>query len=177
MNANGTYTVEGSIEQSLELATEDQLTANLEIVAPEPCRVTFMEEETNEAGEVKLVSRLAIIRTYVPIFLFHEMLRDRQRVLKEVRKKKLEILRSEDNDGTDEVKEILAEEAKEVEQSTMIDWLTRQVLNVWKLTEKNMTPQRFERGLTFEQIQGLFSRFFGDLMQSKRSRDKLRGLG
>jgi len=172
MNANGAYIVEGNIESSLELATEDQLTANLEIVAPEPARVTFMEEENGE-----LVSRLAVIRTYVPIFLFHEMLRDRQRVLKEVRKKKLEILRSPDNDGSDEVKEILMEEAKEVEQSIMMDWLTRQVLNVWKLTEKDMTPERFERGLVFEQIQGLFNRFFGDLMQSKRNRDKLKGLG
>jgi len=98
-------------------------------------------------------------------------------VLKEVRKKKLEILRSPDNDGSDEVKEILMEEAKEVEQSIMMDWLTRQVLNVWKLTEKDMTPERFERGLVFEQIQGLFNRFFGDLMQSKRNRDKLKGLG
>jgi hypothetical protein len=174
---NGAYTVEGSIENSLELATEDQLTTNLEIVAPEPVRVTFMEEQKDEHGEPQLVPRIALIRTYVPIFAFHEMLRDRQKLLKEVRRKKLEILRSPDNDGTEEIKEILMEEAKEVEQSIMMDWLTRQVLNVWKLTEKDMTIERFELGVEFEQVEVLFNRFFGGLMRSKRYKDKLRQQG
>jgi hypothetical protein len=163
---NHTAIVEGSIEYALE----DQLTANLEIVAPPPAKVTFMEEGPN--GED--VPRIADIKTYVPMYLFHEMLRDRQRILKEVRKKKLEILKSPDNDGTDEVKEILMEEIKEVEQEIQTGWLERQVLNIWKRTEHDMTYERLVRGLNFEQIQGLFNLFFAGLIKSKQAKDKLR---
>jgi len=158
------------VEGSVEYALDDQLEANLEIVAPTPIRVTFMEE--SEDGGLK--PRTALIRTYVAMYDFHGMLRSRQKVLKEVRRKKLEILRSPDNDGTDEVKEMLTEEAKEIEQDIMTEWLEHQVLSVWQRTEKDMVYDRFVRGLQFEQIEGLFNRFFGGLIKSKRAKDKLR---
>jgi hypothetical protein len=167
-NTNGTAVVE--VEGSVEYAMEEQLTANLEIVAPAPARVTFMEEGPD--GEEQ--PRVAEIRTYVPVFVFNEMLRDRQRILKDIRRKKLAILRSEENDGTDEVKEMLEVEAKELEQSVMGEWVQEQVFKVWKRTEKDMSLKRFQCGLDFEQIQGLFTRFFGGLMRSKQAKDKLR---
>jgi hypothetical protein len=167
--SNNTAVVEGSIEYAME----DQLTANLEIAVPLPIRVTFMEEGPN--GEEQ--PRIAEIRTYVPMFVFHEMLRDRQRILKEVRRKKIEILRSEGNDGTPEIKEMLAEEAKELEQEMMTEWLENQVLNVWKRTEKDMTYDRLVRGVDFDQMQGLFNRFFAGLIKSKQAREKLKQQG
>jgi hypothetical protein len=161
------------VEGSVEYALEDQLEANLEIVAPAPVKVTFMEED----GDGNDVPRIAEIRTYVPVFIFNEMLRDRQRILKDVRRKKLAIMRSEENDGTPEVLEMLQEEAKELEQSIMGEWVQGQVLKVWQRTEKNMTLEKFQRGLNFEQIQGLFTRFFAGLMRSKQAKDKLRQQG
>lgn len=169
--SNSTAVVE--IEGSVEYALEDQLEANLEIVAPAPVKVTFMEEGPD--GED--IPRTAEIRTYVPVFIFNEMLRDRQRVIKDVRRKKLAIMRSEENDGTPEVVEMLQEEAKELEQSVMGEWVQGQVLRVWQRTEKNMTLEKFQRGLSFEQVQGLFTRFFAGLMQSKQAKDKLRQQG
>jgi len=171
---NHSYTSNTAIvEGSIEYALDDQLTANLEIVAPAPIRVTFMEEGPN--GED--VPRTAEIRTYVPMFVFHEMLRDRQRILKEVRRKKIEILRSPDNDGTPEIKAMFEEEAKELEQDMMTEWLELQVLSVWRRTEKDMTYDRLVRGLDFEQMQGLFNRFFAGLIRSKQARDKLKQQG
>lgn len=169
--SNSTAVVE--IEGSVEYALEDQLEANLEIVAPAPIKVTFMEEGPD--GED--VPRTAEIRTYVPVFIFNEMLRDRQRILKDVRRKKLAIMRSEENDGSPEVLEMLQEEAKELEQSIMGEWVQGQVLRVWQRTEKEMTLDKFQRGLNFEQIQGLFTRFFAGLMRSKQAKDKLRQQG
>lgn len=170
-HASNTAIVE--VEGSIEYALDDQLEANLEIVAPAPIRVSFMEEGPN--GED--VQRIAEIRTYVPVFIFNEMLRDRQRILKDVRRKKLAIMRSEENDGTPEVIEMLQEEAKELEQSIMGEWVQGQVLRVWQRTEKEMTLDKFQRGLNFEQIQGLFTRFFAGLMRSKQAKDKLRQQG
>lgn len=167
--SKGTAVVEGSIEYAMD----DQLEANLEIVAPAPVRVTFMEEGPD--GEEQ--PRLAEIRTYVPVFIFNEMLRDRQRVLKDVRRKKLAITRSEENDGTPEVIEMLQEEAKELEQAIMGEWVQEQVLKVWKRTEKNMTFEKFTHGLQLDQVQELFTRFFGGLMRSKQAKDKLRQQG
>lgn len=161
------------IEGSVEYALDDQLEANLEIVAPAPVKVTFMEED--EDGND--VPRIAEIRTYVPVFIFNEMLRDRQRILKDVRRKKLAIMRSEENDGTPEVIEMLQEETKELEQSVMGEWVQGQVLRVWQRTEKEMTLEKFQRGLSFEQVQGLFTRFFAGLMRSKQAKDKLRQQG
>lgn len=170
-HASNTAIVE--VEGSIEYALDDQLEANLEIVAPAPIRVSFMEEGPN--GED--VQRIAEIRTYVPVFIFNEMLRDRQRILKDVRRKKLAIMRSEENDGSPEVLEMLQEEAKELEQSIMGEWVQGQVLRVWQRTEKEMTLDKFQRGLNFEQIQGLFTRFFAGLMRSKQAKDKLRQQG
>jgi hypothetical protein len=171
MNNHSTAVVE--VEGSVEYALDDQLESNLEIVAPTPARVTFMEEDADGND----VPRIAEIKTYVPVFIFNEMLRDRQRMIKDVRRKKLAILRSEENDGSPEVKEMLQEEAKELEQSMMGEWVQEQVFKVWKRTEKNMTLDAFQRGLNFEQIQELFTRFFGGLMRSKQVKDKLRQQG
>jgi hypothetical protein len=169
MNNHSTAVVEGSVEYALD----DQLEANLEIVAPAPIRVTFMEEGPDGDD----VPRLAEIKAYVPVHIFNEMLGSRQRMLKDVRRKKLEILRSPENDGTDEVKEMLQEEAKEAEQAVVNEWVQRQVLTCWQRTEKDMTFERFARGLTLDQIKGLFTRFFGDLTRSKQFKDKLRQQG
>lgn len=74
--------------------------------------------------------RHANIRTKVPMRVFNKMLMAHDQMMKES-----------------------AAEKK-------IDWMTEQVLAVWKVTEPNMTKDELIDGLEFEQISGLFSRFF-----------------
>lgn len=166
---NGLTVVEGELE-----GIDEELTNNLLIVAPEPVKVTFMEEGTGDAGEVVLKPTIKVIRSYVPMSIFHQMLISRQKVMKEIRKRKLEIWRSPENDGSPEVKEILAEEVKEVEQEIMYGWIVEQILSVWKLTDKEMTFERLEGGLQHSQGEELFNRFFASMIKSKRASDRLR---
>lgn len=55
-------------------------------------------------------------------------------------------------------------------QDPHLAWMSEQIFAVWKLTEPDMTQERFQKGLNFDQIQGLFSRFFGGLLRRQRSR-------
>jgi molecular chaperone DnaK (HSP70) len=163
---NGTATIEGSLEM-LPL-DDEELERNLKVIAPLPVEVTFFDGDAE---------RTAKIKTRVPMSVFHEMLGTRQKVRKEVRRQKLAILRSTENDGTEEVTEMLKEEAKEVEQEIMTRWLVEQVLAVWRRTEPDMTFEQLENGLEFEQVEALFSRFFGGLMRQKRFKDRLMHTG
>lgn len=165
---NGLTVVEGELE-----GIDEELTNNLEIIAPSPVRVSLMEQMPGENGEITLMPVTHTIRTYVPMSIFLEMLRNRQTVFKQIRRRKLEILRSPENDGSPEVKEILAEEMKEVEQELLYGWIIDQILAVWKLTEKDMTFERLAGGLQHKQGEELFSRFFGSLIKSRQARDKL----
>lgn len=172
------------VDRQIAEVLEEQLSANLEIVAPSPVKVTIYDvalpqghighQHVDAGGNLlpHFELRTAVISTFVPMSVFNSMLLSRQRAMREARKQKIEILKQ--SDGSPDMREMLQEEAKETEQTIMSKWLLEQVLTVWKRTEPDMTLDRLENGLTFKQVMGLFNRFFEDLIQSKLNRDRAR---
>jgi hypothetical protein len=47
-------------------------------------------------------------------------------------------------------------------QQEMMDWMSTQVLNVWTLTEPDMTMEKLRDGVGFQKIFGLFNLFFAN---------------
>lgn len=140
------------------------LDIDLEETAPLPVAVTFNEwvEEPvlDEHGKTQRrpdgspivhmhrVSRRALIETFVPMDLFLKMMASREAFTK---------TKSVDPAG------------KAASQEATLAWVGKQVLNVWQLTEPDMTEERLRRGLNFKQVYGLFTRFFGDLLQQQNT--------
>ncbi len=143
---------------------EEQQQDNLRLLLPEVIEVTIMEEvnrrtETDEEGfEVELSDwkpRTARIKAWVPMAVFHQML---------VGRKKIARLRAMVSGA--------AEDMEAEESEALIEWVFEQVFNVWRLTERNMTLERLQRGLNFEQALELFNRFFAGLLKRMAERNK-----
>lgn len=125
---------------------------NFDEVLPEPVMVRiveFVEYEAELNGQKvyrrKPVQRVAEINTYVPLRVLHKMMASQEKI------RRIQAARANPNqiDGA--------------MQQEMIDWITQQVLSVWKLTEPDMTAERLQEGLDLKKIMGLFSLFFGNL--------------
>jgi hypothetical protein len=144
-------------DEAIEKAFSTGEAVNLDEVSYEYVPVAFVEyiPYTVEGSDGKTVTRykpetrIAEICNRVPMYLLNRLLADEKRM------KKLQ-------------KRIAAGEIEEPEEDPTMQWVTRQVLNVWRLTENDMTYERLERGLLFEQIYGLFSRFFGPTLRRLR---------
>ena len=148
-----------ALRQQAENETIDKAFAtgeavNLDEVTYEYVPVAFVEYLSNEVEgpngktvtRYRPETRIAEICNRVPMYLLNRLLADEKRM------KKLQ-------------KRIAAGEVEEPEEDPTMQWVTKQVLNVWRLTENDMTYERLERGLLFEQIYGLFSRFFGPTLR------------
>jgi hypothetical protein len=135
---------------------ESALAVNLDETIQPPIRVRFVEwGEVDEIGEdgapvldpetgqpYKVLvprPRIAVINSFVPSFVFNQVMAIQQRAAR---------------DKTAQSFEVLAD----------------CVLLVWKLTEPRMTSERLAKGLDFEQISGLFARFFGETIRRMNSR-------
>ena len=93
--------------------------------------------------------RIAEIINFVPMRIFNQMLASRNKIMRQREK-------------------FLQSKAEEQEQTDpMIEWMLRQVLEVWKLTpgEEDMTLDRLENGLDFQKIYRLFTLFFDKMMK------------
>lgn len=144
---------------------ESMQEANLRLLLHETLDITIMEEVNlraeidEESGiEVELsdwIPRTAHIKVWVPMAVFHQMLAGRKKITR---------LRSMVA-GT-------AEDMEAEESEALIDWVFEQVFNVWRLTERKMTPERLRKGLNFEQALELFDRFFGALLKRMAERNK-----
>ena len=116
-------------------------------VLPEPVRVSIVEfipqkaEGTDANGDETIIrvprSRIATINTYVPMKILHRM------------------MASQGAQGAESPEN----------QQMMISWMIDQVLEVWRLTEPNMTAEKLAEGLSYQKVFGLFGRFFGDLLK------------
>lgn len=153
---------------------EQSAAQNLDEVAPEPVSVTIREyvERTEEDAEGRpvtrrrLVVRSAQIETFVPMRVFNRMMASRRVAL--ARRATLAAQRADvgawaaadaADDGDDD----------NPADDPVMQWMQQNVLRVWQLTEPDMTADRLENGLSFQQIQGLFARFFGEMLRQSGS--------
>lgn len=122
-------------------------------VLPEPITVSlveFVEYKTKEGvTRRKPAIRNAEINTYVPMKIFHRMMASQEKIraIQDVRAKAVGGKLDDDS------------------QQTMLLWMVDQVLQVWKLTEPDMTADALTEGLSFQKVIGLFGVFFGDLLK------------
>lgn len=189
---NGSVT----LEQAQEVL-EGFSSVNLDEVSPEVIRVAFRELHPGPGGQgVVVTTSVKEINTWVPMFLFNRMLANQKKIqqarrlhtLREAAKEAREEQLTEEGIGLEPLE---PEEEEEEEDSfnftSLTDeafksilansdpallWQAREVLTVWKLTpgEGGMSLKRLLLGLTFEQIQGLFMRFFGAMLRQKQNK-------
>jgi hypothetical protein len=189
---NGSVT----LEQAQEVL-EGFSSVNLDEVSPEVIRVAFRELHPGPGGQgVVVTTSVKEINTWVPMFLFNRMLANQKKVqqarrlhtlreaAKEAREEEqltelaegiglepLEPEEEEEEEGSFNFTSLTDETFKSIlanSEPTLL-WQAREVLTVWKLTpgEGGMSLKRLLLGLTFEQIQGLFMRFFGAMLRQK----------
>lgn len=149
---------------TLALANAQEIDLNETMPAPVEVRfvewirkpLTFDDGEavTGEDGEPLYTyepkPRTAHIGTFVPMYIFNALIASRA-----------EIARLQDLRKAVEADENVSDNAA---FAPMLEWVRAQVLNVWQLTEPAMTETRFKKGLAFEQVYGLFGRFFAHLL-------------
>ena len=149
-------TVEGSIEPNT--ASLDAFLNGTDVfdeVLPEPIRVSLIDFKNKDTGEKDedgnpiLVreprARIAYINTYVPMKVLHRMMSSQEKLRR--------------------MQGLAKAGASEEGNQVMLTWMTEQVLEVWRLTEPNMTAEKLSEGLSYQKIFGLFGRFFGDLLK------------
>lgn len=139
------------------LAAQDFLqgATSFDEVLPEPIKIVWAEyvsyqerlEDGREVTKRRLVRRESEINTYVPVKILNRMMASQERI------KKLQGLR---NKGADQI--------DGQSQQEMIDWMAQQVLNVWQLTEPDMSLERLQEAFDFKRLFGLFNLFFGSLL-------------
>lgn len=148
---NVAITSEEEAKQYLNLL---QTSTSFDEVLPEPITVTWVEyvpfEVTLEDGRKvtrrKPVNRKSEINTYVPVVILHKMMASQEKL------KKLQAIRAKNA------------EIDSGMQQEMIGWMHQQVLNVWQLTEPDMTLDKLSEGIDFKKTFGLFNCFFGNLL-------------
>lgn len=142
--------MQAQVEQTLDVAQQ----VNLDEVTIEDLEVAFIEYEETEGRDGKKhmrpCKRIATISTYVPVALLHKMLAGQ---------KKAQILKARMESGE-----------LDLEDDPMMVWISRQVFAVWKLSEPDMTFERFEKGLDLEKTLGLFGRFFNSTLRKLRGK-------
>lgn len=176
-----------TLEQAKEMISEFSA-VNLDEVAPEVLKVTFREFVPGADGSgytIKVVTKE--IHTWVPMFLFNRMLANQKRMQKLRRQLAARDQSEEQSEPETGPLDLLQEEEQPFNFSALTDeffreimnncepsvvWQAKEVLAVWKLTpgEEQMSLKRLVLGLSFEQIAGLFSRFFGAMLRQRQIR-------
>lgn len=177
-----------TLEQAQAMMAE-MSAVNLDEVTAGVVEVAFREFIPDENGGFRIETTMKEIETWVPMFAFNNMLANQKKVQKLRRSLARQVEFATSNDQKDEPKEdlidLLAEDT--VDFATLTNqmfrdivsqgeptllWQAREVLSIWKLTpgEGEMSLKRLMLGLSFEQIQGLFTRFFGAMLQKRTNR-------
>ena len=120
---------------------------NADEVLPDEVEVEIGEwyavEETDAEGKPrkrnKLRKRIAHLPTFVPMSIFIRLIKSQQ-----------------------EMSQGLAKAGPEASMR----WMTEQVLNVWKLSEPEMTLDTLTNGVQGEKIMELFFHFFGGMLSA-----------
>jgi hypothetical protein len=129
-------------------------------VLPEAIDVPFIEYVEYQAGERsdgtpimrrRIEKSVRRIETYVPMSVFHKMMASQEK-----------IRRFQAMNKGDKV------QADPESQKAMLDWMVGQCLEVWKLTEPDMTAEKLAEGIGFQNVMRLFACFFGDQLKSLR---------
>lgn len=185
---NHAYTESSENSVNLEQAQqmiEGYQSVNLDEASPAPVKVSFCEfVQGDDSGAYHIAFTEKIINTRVPLFAFNNMLANQKR-MQRLRRKQLLATEQTTSDQEEEF-DLLAEDTlpnfatltdqafKDIVNASepAIVWQAREVLTIWKLTpgEGEMSLKKLMLGLTFEQIQGLFSRFFGAMLRQKQSK-------
>jgi hypothetical protein len=148
---------EEASQQEIDRVFEAGAAVNLDEVNIESVTVTLMEKVPEEVminghkvKRNKIVPVTHEISCYVPMYLLNRLVAEQ---------KKMQKMRAR-----------IAEGELESQEDPMMEWVTKQVLNVWKLTEEDMTYERLSFGLDFEKTFGLFARFFGPALRRLRTK-------
>lgn len=177
-----------SLEQAQQMMAE-MSAVNLDEVSPGVITVAFHEFTPGKRGGFVVETTMKEINTWVPMYLFNRMLANQKRMqkLRQQRARKVEFAvdppieeEEEENydlladDSTLDFAKLTDEAFKEslANSEPALVWQAKEVLTVWKLTpgEEGMSLKRLLLGLTLEQVQGLFTRFFGAMLQKKMNR-------
>lgn len=122
-------------------------------VLPEPIMVSLVEfvpyQTEDGVTRRKPKIRTAEINTYVPMKIFHRMMASQEKI------RAIQDVKAKSDKG----------KLDEQSQQTMLLWMIDQVLQVWNLTEPEMTADKLTEGLSFQKVIGLFGVFFGDLLK------------
>lgn len=124
-------------------------------VLPEPITVTWIEfidgeKQLSDGRTVKIrkpVQRTSEINTYVPVRILNKMMSSQEKI------KRIQAARAKGPENIDMQT-----------QQEMVNWMEEQVLNVWQLSEPDMTIEMLHDGLDFKKTFGLFNFFFGNLL-------------
>lgn len=151
-------TAQGALDNARLVDLNESMPMPIEVRFVEWSRkpLTFDDGEaiTGEDGEPMYTytakPRTAVINTFVPMYLFNQLIASRQ-----------EIAKLQDLRKAVEKQEDVQEDAA---FTPMLEWMRKQVLGVWQLTEPDMKEERFKKGLAFEQMYGLFGVFFASLL-------------
>lgn len=131
-----------------------QAPVDFDEIVPEPVTVTWIDfqEYKDKVGDLnvirrKPVKRSSLINTYVPVKVLNKMMAGQDKM------RKLQALRAKDPTQVN----------GDIQQE-MVIWMADQILNVWKLSEPEMTLDKLLEGVDLKKILGLFSLFFGNLL-------------
>lgn len=132
-----------------------QASTTFDEVLPEPITVTWVEfvegeKQLPDGRTIKVrkpFQRKSEINTYVPVRILNKMMASQEKI------KRIQAARSKGPENIDMQT-----------QQEMVSWMEEQVLNVWQLSEPDMTIEQLHDGLDFKKIFGLFSFFFGNLL-------------
>jgi hypothetical protein len=147
MTANNIMSEEALAQQFMQLPT------SFDEILPEPIKIAWVEfvnytETTEDGREVrkrKPLKRVSEINTLVPVRVLHKMMASQEKI------KRIQTMRLKNADQIDGQM-----------QQEMIDWMSNQVLNVWQLTEPDMTLELLQEGVGFQKIFSLFNLFFAN---------------
>lgn len=173
-----------SLEQAQEML-QSFSSVNLDEASPEILDVAFGEFIPDPDGKYSMQIQTKQIYTRVPMHLFNRMMLD-QKQGQRMRKKRAqqqeftvspdqneeEAKKQDEQEFEDFIDEekctftLMTDEEFRVILANMdinFVWQLKEILAVWKLTpgEAGMSLKRLYLGLTFEQVEGLFMRFFG----------------
>lgn len=135
---------------------ESALAVNLDEVTSDTVSVMIKEyaDDPQHPGRRIPAWRRVELDRFVPMKIFNKMMASRLKAQKQIKLREQALER--DGDVNEDDPNVL--------------WMMQNVLNVWNLTEPDMTLERLEEGLNFAKIQKLFALFFGEMMSLNRSK-------
>src|ERR1700690_3402052 len=126
--------------EALEQAVDEALAENLDEVVTGEVNVAIVEyaDDPSTPGKRKKTVRHVVLDTYVPMKVFNRMVANRDRMIR-----------------LGKLRDRAASEGNESgisDEDPKMTFLCKSVLDVWQLSEPDMTMDRLENGLDFAKI-------------------------